>query len=76
MRRGMYAAANDTELAFGPPDATQRGGCVGERTSSGVNETRHVRRGERYGACEDDEQGVSRILTINLNDVEKQLNIR
>ena len=31
---------------------------------------------ERYGACEDDEQGVSRILTINLNDVEKQLNIR
>ena len=41
-----------------------------------MKEPGRIRPGERYGACEDDEQGVSRILTINLNDVEKQLNIR
>ena len=33
---------------------------------------------EQSGLCDDDmqEQGVTRLLTINLNDVEKELNIR
>ena len=31
---------------------------------------------ERSGLCVDEEQGVSRILTINLNDVEKELHIK
>ncbi len=33
---------------------------------------------EQSGLCDDDmqEQGVTRLLTINLNDVEKELNIK
>ena len=51
----------------------------GKRRSGEVSEFRPGGRNEGCGACDDaamQEQGVSKILTINLNDMAKELNIK
>ena len=58
---------------------TRRSGFGGKRRSGEVSEFRPGGRNEGCGACDDaamQEQGVSKILTINLNDVEKELHIK
>ena len=58
---------------------TQRSGFGGKRRSSGESELRPGGRNEGCGACDDaamQEQGVSKILTINLNDMAKELKIK
>lgn len=40
---------------FRAPAGTQRSGSGGERTSSGMDEPCRLRRGEGYGACEDED---------------------
>lgn len=54
----------------------QRSGSGGERTSSVVNELCPLGEGNDTKLARTKEQGVSRMLTINLNDVERELNIR
>ena len=61
------------------PAETQRSGFGGKRRSSGESEFRPGGRNEGCGACDNatvQEQGVSKILTINLNDMAKELKIK
>ena len=60
------------------PAETQRSGFGGKRRSSGESEFRPGGRNEGCGACDNatvQEQGVSKILTIHLNDMAKELKI-
>ena len=63
----------------GAPGETQQSGFGGKRRSSGESEFRPGGRNEGCGACDNatvQEQGVSKILTINLNDMAKELKIK
>lgn len=65
-------------LRFPPtPGKAQRSGFAGERRHKGAGEKcplAGVSSGADFGPTK--EQGISRLLTINLNDVEKELNIK
>ena len=57
------------------PSPAQRVGWGEETQGNGATNARQgVGNGVNFAATK--EQGVSRMLTINLNDVEKELNIR
>ena len=60
------------------PAANQRSVCGGKKEEQRSEGEITAGGFERYGACEDDmqEQGVSKILTINLNDMAKELKIK
>ncbi|MBM6850519.1 hypothetical protein H9X91_03585 [Oscillibacter valericigenes] len=61
------------------PAETRRSGFGGKRRNSGEREFWPGGRNEGYGACDDaamQEQGVSKILTINLNDMARELKIK
>ena len=62
MKGSSYKTYEELPLFFdakyGVPDETQRGGFVGERRSDGMSEPCRWRRGEGYGACDDDVKWV------------------
>ena len=58
-----------------PEPKPSKAGSVRKRRSHGMSSTCRKRRGEGYEVRFEQEQGVSRMLTINLNDVEKELNL-
>ena len=65
------------EAAYGAPAQTQWNGLRGERRRKGAGEEfppAGVPSEADFASTK--EQGVSRILTINLNDVEKELHIK
>ena len=72
-------AGSGAELVNRAPAEAQRSGFGGKRRSSGESEFRPGGRNEGCGACDNatvQEQGVSKILTINLNDMAKELKIK
>ena len=61
------------------PDAAQWNGCGGKRRRKGADEVPAKRRERRERVFADatvQEQGVSKILTIDLNDMAKELHIQ
>jgi hypothetical protein len=62
------------------PDANQRSVCGGKKEEQGSGRSfRRKAETELSGLCDDaamQEQGVSKILTINLNDMAKELKIK
>ena len=63
-------------LHDGAPARAQRSGSCGERTSSRMSELLQKAKARDMKLARTKEQGVSRMLTINLNDVEKELKLR
>ncbi len=65
MKQSMYKHYDELPLflnsKIGSPGKTQRSGFVGERRSSGMSEPCRLRRGEGYGACDEEAKvlGVS-----------------
>ncbi len=62
MKVSQYNNYDDLPLflnANGAPAGAQRSGSGGERRSSGMSEPCRSRRGEGYGACDDEVLGVS-----------------
>ena len=68
-------APSQPRLSGNPNRSPARAGSVRKRRSDEMSSTCRKRRGEGYGVRFEQEQGVSRMLTINLNDVEKELNL-
>ena len=58
------------------PARAQRSGSCGERMSSGISEFLLKAETSAVELVRTKEQGISRMLTINLNDVEKELKLR
>ena len=58
------------------PERAQRSGSDGERTSSEVNDVSPKAERNDTQLARTKEQGISRMLTINLNDVERELTLR
>ena len=61
---------------MGAPVRAQRSGPDGERRRSGTSELCPAGEARDGELAPTKEQGVSRMLTINLNDVEKKLHIK
>ena len=63
---------------LGAPARAQRSGSRGERRSGEVSETRRVRRGERYEACDDDMHITTKALvlrSVNYKESDKILTL-
>ena len=72
----MGTSGDFKPACVGDPKRAQRSGSLWERRRKGAGEGCPEGVPNRVDFAPTKEQGGSRMLTINLNDVEKELNIR